>query len=58
MSIQVKPHFDQFSLNYAEIFHYTTRKYLRSDIGLGDPPDIFTTNANESLNAALMSYKK
>ena len=41
--------FDQFSLNYADIFRHTTLKCLRRDVGLGDPPDIFTTNASESL---------
>ena len=53
--------FDQFSLNYADIFCHTTLKSLRRDVGLGDPPDIFTTNASESLNAALkkkLNYKE
>ena len=53
--------FDQFCLNYADIFRHTTLKFLRRDVGLGDPPDIFTTNASESLNAALkkkVNYKE
>ena len=53
--------FDQFSLHYADIFRHTTLKCLRRDVGLGDPPEIFTTNASESLNAALkkkVNYKE
>ena len=35
-------------------------KDVRIAAGLGYPPDIFTTNASESLNAALkkVNYKK
>jgi len=50
--------FDQFSLHYADIFRHTTLKCLRGDV---DPPEIFTTNASESLNAALkkkVNYKE
>lgn len=53
--------FDQFSLNYADIIRHTTLKSLRKEVGLGDPPNIFTTNASESLNAALkkkLNYKE
>ena len=47
--------------NYADIFRHNTLKFLRRDVGLGNPPDIFTTNASESLNAALkkkVNYKE
>ena len=53
--------FDHFSLHYADIFHHTTLNCLRRDVGLGDPPEIFTINASESLNAALkkkVNYKE
>ena len=53
--------FDQFCLNYADIFCHNTLKCLRRNVGLGDQPDIFTTNASESLNAALkkkVNYKE
>lgn len=53
--------FDQLSLHYADIIRHTTLKCIRRDVGLGDPPDIFTTNASESLNAALkkkVNYKE
>ena len=36
-------------------------KNIRSDVGLGFPPDIFTTNSNESLNAVIkkrLNYKE
>lgn len=42
-----------FCLNYADIFCHTTLKCLRRNVGLGEPPDIFTTNASERLNVAL-----
>ena len=32
--------FDLFCLNHADVFHHTTLKYLKTDVGLGDPPDI------------------
>ena len=50
MAIQAKL---QFSLNYTDIFCHTTLKCLRRDVGLGNPPNIFTINASESLNAAM-----
>ena len=53
--------FDQFSLHYADIFRNTTLKCLRRDVELGDPPEVFMTNASESLNAALkkkVNYKE
>ena len=32
--------FDLFCLNHADVFHHTTLKCLKTDVGLGDPPDI------------------
>lgn len=38
---------------YAEVISTTMLKGTRISVGLGLPPTIFTTNASESLNAAL-----
>ena len=38
---------------YADVVRYHMRKDLRESAGLGSPPSKFTTNASESLNAAI-----
>ena len=45
--------FDYFVNQYSSIFENTMLKNIRSDVGLGFPPDIFTTNSSESLNATI-----
>ena len=53
--------FEYFVDNYSKMFENTMLKNICSDIGLGFPPDIFTTNSSESLNAAIkrrLNYKE
>ena len=53
--------FEYFVDNYSSIFENTMLRNIRSDAGLGFPPDIFTTNSSESLNAAIkrrLNYKE
>ena len=45
--------FDYFNQYHASNVRHTMLKDVRIAVGLGYPPDIFTTNASESLNAAL-----
>ena len=45
--------FDYFQKYYANVVRYNMLKQLRIDAGLGNPPDIFTTNSSESINAVL-----
>ena len=52
--------FDYFNQYHASNVRHTMLKDVRIAVGLGYPPDIFTTNASESLNAALkkkVNYK-
>ena len=53
--------FDYFVKYHASTVCHTMLKDVRIAAGLGSPPGIFTTNANESLNAALkkkVNYKE
>ena len=53
--------FEYFVDNYSKTFENTMLKNIRSDVGLGFPPDIFTTNSSKSLNAAIkrrLNYKE
>ena len=45
--------FDYFNQYHASNVCHAMLKDVRIAVGLGYPPDIFTTNASESLNAAL-----
>jgi len=45
--------FDYFVQHHACTFCHTMLRDVRVAAGLGSPPSIFTTNASESLNAAL-----
>ena len=42
-----------FMQHQADVARYHMRKDLRENVGLGSPPAHFTTNASESLNAAI-----
>ena len=47
--------------NKASVIHDTMLRPIRVECGLGCPPDIFTTNASESMNALLkrkLDYKQ
>lgn len=53
--------FEYFVQHYAKTISHTMLKDIRTVVGLGSPPAIFTTNASESLNAALkkkMNFKE
>ena len=53
--------FNYFVNQYSSIFENTMLKNIRSDVGLGFLPDIFTTNSSESLNAFIkkrLNYKE
>ena len=53
--------FEYFVDNYSSVFENTMLRNIRSDVGLGFPPDIFTTNSSKSLNAAIkrrLNYKE
>ena len=53
--------YDWFLKYESNILLSTVLKPVREKAGLGSPPDIFTTNASESLNAVLKSklnYKR
>ena len=53
--------FDYFNQYHASNVHHTMLKDVRIAVGLGYLPDIFTTNASESLNAVLkkkVNYKE
>lgn len=45
--------YDYFVSHCADVMRDTMLKNVRVAVGLGSPPSIFTTNASESLNAAL-----
>jgi len=45
--------FDYFVQHYSKVFENTMLKTTRSAAGLGCPPQIFTTNSSESLNATI-----
>lgn len=48
------PRFHSYFIQYqADVVRYHMRKDLRESAGLGSPPAKFTTNASESLNAAI-----
>ena len=47
---RVHSHFMQYQ---ADVVRHHMRKDLRENVGLGSPPARFTTNASESLNAAI-----
>ena len=53
--------YNYFCQHQADVVRYHMRKDLREAAGLGSPPSIFTTNAAESINAALkrkVEYKE
>jgi len=53
--------FDYFSHQYSSTIENTMISSIRTDVGLGFPPEIFTTNSSESLNAAIkrrVNYKE
>ena len=53
--------FEYLVNHYSSIFENTILKNIRSDVGLGFPPNIFTTNSSESLNAVIkkrLNYKE
>jgi hypothetical protein len=48
------PQFHSYFRRYqAEVVKYHMRKDLREAVGLGSPPNIFTTNISESVNAMI-----
>ena len=48
------PRFHSYFIQYqADVVRYHMRRDLRESAGLGSPPSQFTTNASESLNAAI-----
>ena len=50
-----------FKANKVDVICNTMIRPVREECGLGNPPDIFTINPNESINALLkhkMDYKK
>ena len=50
-----------FTVYKAKVLCNTMLRYVREECGLGCPPDIFTTNASESVNAVLkhkVNYKQ
>ena len=44
---------DWFKTNKVEVIRDTMLCPVKGDCGLGNPPDIFTANASESMNAVL-----
>ena len=56
------PRFYSYFLQYqADVVRYHMRRDLRESVGLGSPPLQFTTNASESINAAIkreVGYKE
>ena len=49
-----RPRFFHYFVQYqADVIRYHMRKDLRESVGLGSPPTTFTTNASESINAAI-----
>ena len=50
-----------FTTNKTDVICKTMLRSVRVEYGLGNPPDIFTTNPSESINALLkhkLDYKK
>ena len=56
------PRFFHYFVQYqADVVRYHMRKDIRESVGLGSPPSAFTTNASESINAAIkrkVNYKE
>ena len=53
--------FEYFVQHFARTIRHTMLKDIRTAVGLGSPPTIFTTNSSESLNASLkkkMNFKE
>ena len=53
--------FDYFNKHYASVIRHCMLKDIRTSVGLGFPPAIYTTNACESLNAVIkrkVNYKE
>ncbi len=53
--------FDYFRRYKSSAVCYTMRRDIRESVGLGSPPEIFTTNASESINALMkrkVDYKE
>ena len=49
-----RPRFFHYFVQYqADVVKYHMQKDLRESVGLGCPPSSFTTNASESINAAI-----
>ena len=51
---------EYFSTRTAAVIRDTMLRSIREECGLGCPPDIFTTNTSESINAVLkrkVNYK-
>ena len=47
------PFYTYFKTQYADVVQSTMLKGVRSAVGLGSPPAMFTTNASESVNAVI-----
>ena len=55
------PFYDYFVTHYSGVIRRFMLKDLRTAVGLGSPPAIYTTNACESLNAVIkrkVNYKE
>ena len=53
--------FHYFVQYQADVVRYHMKKDIRESVGLGSPPSAFTTNASESINAAIkrkVNYKE
>ena len=53
--------FDYFCRYKSDVVCFTMRKDIRESVHLGSPPEIFTTNASESINALMkrkVDYKE
>ena len=53
--------FDYFVQQYSKVFENTMLKSTHTAAGLGHPPEMFTTNSSESLNATIkwnVNYKE
>ena len=47
-----------FMANKVDVIQNTMLRPIRVEYGLGNPPEIFTTNSSESINALLKNKKK
>ena len=57
----LKKFINYFDKNKVRVLQDTMSKSLRTECGLGIPPDIFTTNVSESVNTVLkhkLDYKE